>query len=103
LHEATHAGGLRGRDDAHVSFGELRRERPREEYRLDTLHCPLQTDVVRRIDVDCLDVQRLHRQLAARRQQGPDGSGTVRELGENRLAHSTRHIRHKQHGYTVTR
>ena len=86
-----------------MGFGELRRERPGEEDCLDTLHCALQTDVVRRIDVHRLDVRRLYGQLTARLQQRADGSGTVGELGENRLAHSTRHIRHKQHGYTVTR
>ena len=65
-----------------------------------TARCKL--SVVRRIDVHRLDVRRLDGQLAARLQQGADGSGTIGELGENRPAHSTRHIRHKQHGCTVT-
>jgi hypothetical protein len=85
-----------------MGFCELRRKRPGEEDRLDTLHCTLQTHGVGRIDLHALDIRCLERQLAARLQQDSDGSGTIGELGQNRLAHSTRHIRHKQHGCTVT-
>jgi hypothetical protein len=102
LHEPPHAGSLRGRHDAHVRFGELRRELPGQEDRLDTLHCALQNCSVRGIEVHCLDVRRLDGKLAARLQQRADGGRTIGELGENRLAHRTRYIRHKQHRCTVT-
>ena len=66
-----------------------------------TARCKLPSSVG--IDVHRLDIRRLQRQLAARLHQRADGNGTVGKLGENRLAHMTRHIRHKQHRCTVTR
>ena len=85
-----------------MGLGELRREWPGEEDRLDTLHCTLQTYVVCGIDGYCLDIRRLQRLFAAWLHQDADGNGTVGELGDDRLTHMTRPIRHKQHFCTVT-